>query len=165
MVFQKLYLVSGSWSGTLYLSGRPRGGDWLPDEISGWRRTGIDTVVSLLTSEEERGLDLTSEASEARKHGMSFLSCPIADRQTPTSPSTVPDLLDTIQLDLRTGKAVLVHCRQGIGRAGLIAASLLIQNGVKPEWAIRQLTAARGVSIPETPDQEKWIYQFAANMK
>jgi hypothetical protein len=44
----ELYWVEGPWSGRLAIMPRPRGGDWLEEEIQSWRRSGIDVVVSLL---------------------------------------------------------------------------------------------------------------------
>jgi protein-tyrosine phosphatase len=162
---QKLYPIDGSWPGKLFLSSRPRGGEWLEDEVSGWRRNGIDTVVSLLTGEEEHELDLVHEASEAQKHGLAFVSYPIPDRGVPSNTATLSDLLESIHRDLQQSRSVLVHCRQGIGRTGLVAASLLIRAGMEPEAAIRKVSEVRGVHIPETPEQESCIYEVAANVK
>ena len=164
-MIRTLYPVRGCWSGMLYVSPRPRGGDWLEDEVAGWRQSGIDTVVSLLTGEEERELDIQSEADTAKKQGIRFLSCPINDREAPSAISTTFEVLHTIHRDLQEGKKVLVHCRQGIGRSGLIAASLLIRDGMEPQLAIEQVATARGIRIPETADQEEWIYQIAAKCK
>jgi hypothetical protein len=69
-----------------------------------WRRFGIDTVVSLLTGEEEQELDLVDEAAEARKHDLDFISYPIPDRGIPANPSTLPDLLETVHRELQHGK-------------------------------------------------------------
>ena len=161
----KLYQVGNSRPGKLFLSSRPRGGDWLEDEVLGWRQSGIDTVVSLLTSEEEQELGLVEEASEARKYNLSFVSYPIPDRGVPSDTSTLSNLLETIQRDLQQGKNVLVHCRQGIGRTGLIAASLLVLDGMEPESAIHEVSNVRGIQVPETPEQESCIYEVAANVK
>ena len=54
-MWTELYWVDGPWLGKLALAARPRGGDWLEDEMANWRRAGIDTVLSLLTPEEEQG--------------------------------------------------------------------------------------------------------------
>jgi len=125
----KLYRVTGSWPGKLFLSSRPRGGDWLGDEVLGWRRSGIDTVVSLLTSEEEQELDLVEEASEARKHDLAFVSFPIPDRGVPSNASTLTNFLENIHRDLQHGKNVLVHCRQGIRKNGLRCCVLTCSGG------------------------------------
>jgi hypothetical protein len=53
-MWTEFYWVDGPWPGKLALASRPRGGDWLEDEMAGWRRTGIDTMLSLLTPEEEQ---------------------------------------------------------------------------------------------------------------
>jgi protein-tyrosine phosphatase len=161
----KLYPIAGPWPGKLFLSSRPRGGDWLEDEILGWQRYGIDAVVSLLTDEEEQELGLVNEASEAQKHDLDFLSYPIPDRGIPSNPLTLSNLLETIHRDLQQGKSVLVHCRQGIGRTGLVAASLLVREGMEPESAIQKVSKMRGVHVPETPEQEDCIYGVAANLK
>ena len=65
----ELYWIDGPWPGKLAISARARGGDWLEDEMRGWRRNGIDTVVSLLTPAEKRawldtltGVTLASDA-------------------------------------------------------------------------------------------------------
>ena len=41
---------------------RPRAGDWLDDEVAGWRAEGIDVIVSLLEAGEVRELGLRREA-------------------------------------------------------------------------------------------------------
>ncbi len=53
---------------------------------------------------------------------------------------------------LRSGGDVLVHCKGGLGRAGMIAARLLVELGMAPEQAIREVRRARKGAI-ETPSQ------------
>jgi protein-tyrosine phosphatase len=157
-----LYWVDGPWPGKLALASRPRGGDWLDDEMASWRRAGIDTVLSLLTPEEEQDLDLKREAHEAKAQGMQFASLPIPDRQVPSSESEVSATLDRVEADLSAGRNVVIHCRQGIGRTGLIAACLLVTRGASPGSAVDALSAARGIQVPETSDQRHWIDHYAA---
>ena len=57
----ELFWVPGPWRGKLAVVARPRGGDWLEDEASGWHRAGIDVVVSLLEEEEADDLGLARE--------------------------------------------------------------------------------------------------------
>src|SRR6266516_3803783 len=57
---------------------------------------------------------------------------------------------------LRSGFDVLVHCRGGLGRGGLIAARLLVELGSKPENAIGQVRRARPGAI-ETLEQEDYV--------
>jgi protein-tyrosine phosphatase len=85
----------------------------------------VDSVVSLLTASEEDDLDLRNEAAAAKVQGMKFTSFPIPDREVPNSESELAAVLERVDNDLSSGKNVLVHCRQGIGRSGLVAACLL----------------------------------------
>ncbi len=85
-MWTKLHWVEGRWPGKLALAARPRGGDWLEDEIANWRRAGVDTVLSLLTPEEEAELEVLREAGIAQARGMRFMSFPIPDRETPECP-------------------------------------------------------------------------------
>lgn len=161
-MWTELHWVEGPWPGKLALASRPRGGDWLEDEMTAWRRAGVDTVLSLLTPEEAQDLDLKGEAREARAKGMKFASLPIPDREVPNSESEVTAILDRLDADLSAGKKVVVHCRQGIGRTGLVAACLLVSKGRTPEAAIKTLSTARGSSVPETARQRRWIDHYAA---
>jgi protein-tyrosine phosphatase len=156
-----LYWLDESWPGKLAVSARPRGGEWLGDDVASWRRSGVSAVLSLLTPDEEKNLDLLGEASEVRTQGMNFTSFPIPDRQIPRSDAKWIEILETVSDALSTGKNVLIHCRQGIGRSGLVAACLLVKKGMSPGAAIESVSAARGVSIPETVEQRDWIDHYA----
>ena len=158
----ELYWLDERWPGKLALAARPRGGDWLQDEISNWKRAGIGSVVSLLTPEEEKYLDLRDESRESRAHGLEFISFPIPDRQVPRSEAKLAAALEKIRDALSAGKNVVVHCRQGVGRSGLVAACLLVKNGMSPGAAVEKVSSARGVAIPETTEQREWIDHYAA---
>lgn len=161
MLGTKLYWVNGPWRGKLAMAARPRGSDWLPDEITSWRNSGVATVVSLLEEHEERDLDLTAERSEAEKQGLKFISFPIVDRDVPVSQSQFATMLETLHRELVAGQNVVLHCRQGIGRTGLVAACLLVGDGLGPQEAMERLKSARGLEVPETAQQLRWITDFA----
>ena len=135
-MWTELYWLDGPWTGKLALAARPRGGDWLADEIPAWRDAGIDAVLSLLTPEEEHDLDLKAEGQEARTHRMDFMSFPIPDREVPNSEAEMASALEKLDGALSSGKNVVVHCRQGVGRTGLVAACLLVSKGLTPEAAL-----------------------------
>jgi protein-tyrosine phosphatase len=158
----ELYWVGGQWPGKLAVAPRPRGGDWLENDIANWKRAHVNTVLSLLTPDEEQHFDLRDEAGEARKQGMDFISFPISDRHVPKSEAKLAEVLDRIAGDLSSGKNVLIHCRQGIGRSGLAAACLLVKKGMSPGAAVELVSTARGVTVPETEEQRDWIDHYAA---
>jgi protein-tyrosine phosphatase len=136
---------------------RPRGGDWLADEVNGWRQAGLHVVVSLLEKDEAAQLELAHEAAVAESKSVRFTSFPIPDRGVPASTRDALTLLSNIAATLDAGQNVAIHCRQGIGRSGLIAAGLLVLSGMGVEKAVAAVSAARGQTIPETPAQLQWI--------
>ena len=157
----EFHWVTGHWPGKLALAARPRGGDWLPDELENWKQSGIQSVLSLLTSTEEQELGLSNEAKDARRIGLEFRSYPIEDRGVPRIEAELGKVLDVVDGTLRAGRNVLVHCRQGIGRTGLVAACLLVKNGMSPGAAVEAVSAARGLAVPETVEQREWIERYA----
>jgi protein-tyrosine phosphatase len=156
-----LFWIEGPWSGRLAILPRPRGGDWLEDEIPAWRSAGVDLVVSTLRPDEISELDLTAEAEWCRKNEIEFISFPIADRGVPSSPAAVLELLRRLENAMTAGKIVAIHCRQGIGRSALLAASLLVLAGVSPDQAFQRVQAARGCPVPDTAEQREWVARFA----
>jgi protein-tyrosine phosphatase len=158
----EFYWLAGHWPGKLAMAPRPRGGDWLRDEIANWKRAGVTAVLSLLTSAEEQELALDNEETEVKRQGMQFMSLPIADRHVPSSETKFLSALEKVERHLQSGKHVLVHCRQGIGRSGLVAACLLVRKGLSPDAAVQEVSAARGAPIPETPEQRDWIDHYPA---
>ena len=94
---------------------RPRAGEWLRDEIAGWRKAGIDTVVSLLEASEVRELELGDEASCCEALGMEFITFPIRDRGVPTALPVTRTLINGLASKLQAGLSVAIHCRAGIG--------------------------------------------------
>ena len=158
---RELHWVDGPWPDKLAIGPRTRGCDWLA-EVADWGRAGIGEVVSLLTPDEEESLDLKHEAATVMHQGMSFISFPIPDRQLPGSRAALANTLERINADLSSGKNVLIHCRQGIGRTGPVAACLFVAKGWNPSAAVEHLSSARGIPIPETTEQRSWVDHYAA---
>lgn len=157
----QLYSIQGLPSGQISIAARPRGGDWLVDEIKNLRESGVDTLVSLLTEDEVNHFALHKEAAYCRDQGISYYAFPIEDRSVPPFSSSTFAFLTQLQMQLKQGKHIAVHCRQGLGRAVLIAASLLVLNGFAPEQAFEKLSKARGYAVPETEEQRQWVIAFA----
>jgi protein-tyrosine phosphatase len=157
----KLYWIDPSWPGKLAISARPRGGDWLEDEMEGWRQEGVDVVVSLLTKEELPELGLESESESAKRHGLRFMNLPIPDRGVPDSSAVAATFLEELRKQLEKGRNAAIHCRQGIGRSGMIAAALLVKQGTSPSEAMQRVSQIRGVSAPETEQQRTWLFDFS----
>lgn len=158
------YWIVGPWIGRLAILPRPRGGDWLEDEIQSWRQAGIQAVVSLLTPDEAAELSLEIEAAACKAHGITYLTFPILDRSVPTSREATVELVRKIEKLLTEGKHVGLHCRQGLGRSAVIAACPLIASGMSSAEAFQRIKAARGTDVPETSEQRDWIESLAPDL-
>ena len=141
---------------------RPRGGDWLEDELDQMKRAGIDVLVSMLQVDEAAELGLSSEAELCEARGIVFRSFPIPDRETPSSTASFSQFVEDLRADAHAGRSVAVHCRASIGRSSLLLAALLIAEGFATDDAFRRLTVARGLQVPDTADQVRWVERFAA---
>lgn len=144
----------------LAIAPRPRAGEWLDDELANWRRNGVDVVVSLLEPSEVRDLDLADEASLCATHGLRHIVFPIADRGVPAQQAGIAALADALVADLAAGRGVVAHCRAGIGRSSLAAACVLSRLGHAPAAAFAMLARARGVPVPDTDAQARWVEAF-----
>jgi protein-tyrosine phosphatase len=151
-----LYTVHRDGPGRLSTMAKPRSDDWLDDELRALRRAGVDVLVSALPDAERRELDLAREAEAAQRAGLEFVVIPIADRSVPDLDAVLPRLRELVAR-LQAGGHVACHCRFGIGRASLLAAALLVLEGVDPQEAWRRLARARGLRVPDTEEQRRWI--------
>ncbi|HWM90480.1 MAG TPA: protein-tyrosine phosphatase family protein [Thermoanaerobaculia bacterium] len=159
----EVYWVPGPWRGRLGIVPRPRGGDWLQDEVRSWRDAGLDVVASLLTSEEAAELGLEQEKALAQKEGVELRTFPVPDYGVPSSRADFARFLEELHRALESGKNVGVHCRQGIGRSSLVVAALLVSTGEDPDSAFGRIAKARGREVPDTDEQRRWVARMAAS--
>jgi protein-tyrosine phosphatase len=157
-----LFTITRTGPGTLSTMGRPRGGDWLDDEIRGLADTGVSVLVSLLTEAEATELGLTAEPQIARAAGLVCYQLPTPDRHVP-DPAASVTLAATLREHLATGRHVAIHCRNGIGRCSTLAAIILVQEGAEPEQAWDLITTARGLTVPDTPGQRAAVAHLHQN--
>ena len=75
-----------------------------------------------------------------------------------------PELFADLFGDLDKGMNVAIHCRAGIGRSGVLASCILIRAGFSAEQAISKVGTARGIEIPDTEEQLKFIMNYAAGL-
>jgi protein-tyrosine phosphatase len=141
----------------LAIVARPRGEDWLEDDLAKLKRGGIDILVSLLQEPEAIDLGLHSEGQLAEQCGMEFISYPIPDRETPGDPASFRQLITRLTNAIRSGKRVGAHCRASIGRSTVVTAAVLVELGIRPNDALVLIRIARGYPVPDTIEQQEWI--------
>lgn len=139
----------------------PEGGAELESEIEALQLNGVDILVSLLMPEEEPLLNVESEAALCQQKGLRFISFPIPDFDIPTSFQEVNQLVDQLQDALLAGRKVVIHCRGGIGRSGMVAACLLIKQGISVSDSLAALRTARRCAVPATRAQADWIAKYS----
>jgi protein-tyrosine phosphatase len=141
---------------------RPRGGDWLTDELGDLATAGVSVLVSLLTDAEAAEFDLIQEADAAKAAGVEFHRLPTADRQVPDRDAMLA-LARLLVQRLDDGSSVAVHCRQGIGRSSTLAATVLVLEGIAAGDAWDRVSAARGLPVPDTDEQREFIYRLTSS--
>jgi protein-tyrosine phosphatase len=160
-MYTDIFWIETPGVGKIGIMARPRGGDWLEDEISYFRQGGVNSIVSLLTCSEVRELQLSEEQLLCKQYGMVFYSVPVEDRCVPESEKEVLDVLYRVLELLHRGCNIAIHCRQGIGRSGLFAASVLTSLGVSVTEAFSRIEYFRGREVPDTKEQIEWVANFA----
>ena len=155
-----IYPINAAAPNRVAIVARPRGGDWLRDEVSALSREEIDVLISMLTDEEssiEFGLEIESEACEAV--AIKFVNLPIPDRSVPSDADDFLRSVERLAEMVRDGRSLAVHCRASIGRSSVLAVSVLVRLGWDPNEAFCAVESARGCSIPDTPEQRQWVIQ------
>lgn len=160
----KIHWIDGVESGRLGIMPRPRGGDWLEDEIHSLKMSGVDAVVSLLEQDEITELDIAEEKSLCEANGIAYLSFPIRDRSIPLSKQDALAFARKLVKLLQDGMSVVIHCRQGVGRSALVAACVLVLSGVAVNEAFEKIEDARGCSVPDTEEQREWVRRLAESL-
>ena len=121
------------------------------DVIAVW---GAKRVLTLVEPAELQELKVPQLGHEIRQRGIEWRHLPIADYSVPGRKFEEEWITEgrEIREMLRNGDDVLVHCKGGLGRAGMIAARLLAELGMGAEEAIRSVRRVRKGAI-ETSSQ------------
>ena len=138
------------------------GGHWDRDldlDLDAVMRWGATAVITLITDEELDGLQVRRLPGAVQDRHMEWWHLPIPDVQPPG-----PEFErawevagEAIRDRLALGFDVLVHCKGGLGRAGTVAARLLVELGEDCDAAIRKVRKARSRFAIETQEQEAHV--------
>jgi protein-tyrosine phosphatase len=145
----------------LAIASRPQGGDWLQDDVRMLKDEGIDILVSLLSYEERRELDLDDEKAACSAVGITFVNFPIPDRQVPPSRLGFLTFAQFLHKRASEGLRIGVHCRACIGRSSVLLATVLRLEGFSAREAFDRISEARGMRVPDTAEQARWVARLA----
>ncbi len=116
------------------------------DVVRGW---GAAAVLTLIESHEFDSLKVPHLGAEVQARHMDWYHLPIRDQGAPDQyfEAEWKVIGEALRRRLRNGFNVLVHCMGGLGRAGTIAARLLVELGWNAEHAVRAVRKARPGAI------------------
>jgi protein-tyrosine phosphatase len=121
-------------------------------------------LVSLLGPDEEDELNLRDEGASCTTHGIEFVALPVPDLGAPVDTTTFVAAVQRLAEQLRAGGSVAIHCRQSVGRSGLLAVSIAVVSGADVKEGIEIVSRARGVRVPETDAQRAWLIANAGRL-
>ena len=148
---QRIDRLESRTSHPLWLSSHPLDGIKLESEyrfklaefIAALKERQIGVITVLLPASEidlSRGdIDLLAEYRNA---GFEIIHFPLENFSTPAGMRPFDELMEQLVLMLEEID-VLVHCRTGCGRTAMVAAGLLIKEGVEAPRAINAVHKAR----------------------
>ena len=135
-------------------------------------RQRLDTILACGI---EYFLDLTHPSEiDPYDHVLPFhveyLRKPIRDHGLPEKREQMMEILDSLHDALRSGRAVYVHCRAGIGRTGMVVGCLLVERGLTGAQALDELArlwlqserSKAWPSVPETEAQSDYVRLWKA---
>lgn len=152
-----IYLIEAVGKGSISAMARPQSGDEIEAIFKAIAADGITRIISLLEVSEANDLGLHNEQQISQNSGMQFVQFSIPDLGVPISAHEFSVFIKQQYLDVQAGEHVLVHCRAGIGRTGMVTASVLMHCGYKPLAAFEQVSKQRGVPVPDLQEQVDWI--------
>ncbi len=132
-------------------------------EIRGW---GANLVLTLLDDLELRTSGVADLGKKVVALDMIWLQLPIPNMGLPDDEfmekwqGVVPWFCKM----LRNGQNIVVHCRGGVGRTGLMAACLLIELGLTAREAIGTVRNARPGSLLHAP-HENYCYSYVPSLR
>lgn len=126
------------------------------DHIARWNAAAVVTLTEQFELEE---LKVPALGQEVKRRFMEWHHLPISDYSVPDEAFEAAWSENSARLRtlLEAGSRILIHCKGGLGRAGMIAARLLVEMGEAPKTAMERVRDARSHLAIETPEQEDWV--------
>ncbi|MDO6588884.1 protein phosphatase [Loktanella sp. D2R18] len=144
-------------AGRIALCPAPGGqGDYLADvqNILDW---GPAVVCSLTAQAELDACGAGDFGARLAQNGIPWLHLPVPDFGVPEQMNWADQSAQLLK-PLDQGQRVLVHCKGGCGRSGMLVLRIMIAAGEDPDAALARLREIRPCAV-ETDAQLAWAYQ------
>jgi len=162
---QVSWIETALWPGHLGLTmapGRTDGDRTTPEvleaDLTRLRRNFAAQVLVSLLEPEEGGLP--SAHAQAEDLGLDVLGYAIPDGGAPHDTAAFAEFADEVMNRLLNGETVLAHGLGDCGRAGMLAACLLVQAGMTPLQGLTLVQEASPGAL-EQPVQRHFVEAFA----
>jgi hypothetical protein len=153
-----LHVIAGPGPGQLATIAHPRSEAWPAENLAALARSGVQVLVSALTSAEQQHLGFGGTAEAAAAVGVEFVPFPVADGGIPREEAAKAiALARRLAGYVRSGRFVVTQSFGGVGRSTLLACTTLVMLGIAPGDAVRRVVKNQDVSIARD-----WLFEFAA---
>lgn len=141
-------------------------GEWARDldtDLAAIKAWGATHLISLIEPFEYDELKIPQLPARAQAIGLVWHGLPIVDGAAPDGRflDQWRQLSPELSSALHAGARIVIHCKGGLGRAGTVAAMLLMDSEATrvPEVAMRLVRAVRPGAI-ETTEQEAFLQNW-----
>lgn len=132
------------------------------DALATLKAAGARVLITVMPDEELAINEVSDLGACSQAQGLRWFQLPVADDSEPGpdfDASWAKVKADLKQL-LDAGERIAIHCKGGSGRTGLVAAVLLLQQGLPLDEATRQVQALRPNALKH-PVHVQWLEKFA----
>lgn len=145
--------------GTLALASLPgRDGDYRGDlDVFHEWQPGI--VITMTTREELVAVGGENFSWDIQTMGSRWHHLPVPDFGVPEGEIEArwPEVSQSVRHALKGGGRVIVHCKAGCGRSGMVALRLMVESGEDKLEALNRLRGLRDCAV-ETKEQLSWAF-------
>lgn len=155
------WIPTALWPGRLGLTQAPgQPGRDMAADMAALAREGTNILAPLLLDEEFSRLGMNDYHAQAEARSLTVAPCPIQNGSVPDDQTAFAAYVDELMDQLLDGRNLVLHCRGGVGRAGLVAACLLVQAGMPADAATNLVRATRHPSALENAAQVQFLHDF-----
>jgi protein-tyrosine phosphatase len=131
--------------------------------LASLQQAGAEAVITLMPTAELEANGASALPARCTELGLAWFQLPVADEQVPLDDfdAAWEASRQQIRALLDDGRSIAIHCKGGSGRTGLIAARILIDQGIPRTAAVALVQALRPKAI-QHPAHVGWLAQFEA---
>lgn len=124
-------------------------GEPLAESLNTLKQAGATDIVTMLSDEELAFLGVADLGQQCEAAGLNWFQLPVEDDQGPQEPffNAFKVHRDTLLQRLHNNATIVIHCRGGTGRTGMMAAILLLESGMDWETARSLIQSVRPKSL------------------